>query len=1009
MKVLFLHLSDMNFDESKSYDVSMISKIVSSLRPSITGIEHCIIIVTGDLSFSGSSSQFYYVRKFFSELRKGILLNYRAIKEIVFLVVPGNHDVDLSSMEYRPSDYEEIEKTNDYESKIEKEMAKQKEFVRLSKMFGCFEEGRLVCKKLLEFNGSSLQINLINTACFSSRVQDQGFHYLSNADLEYLAEKNDNDFVITVMHHPVEWFTERMRKRLECILYTQSDLIFVGHEHYENSLLIENKNSKVNIIAGGRLSDRGDWSNSEIHISILDINTREFATKKYMLDENKIVYGEQDSSVIILKKNRLNVIGLKVNEGFLSSLSIDKYKISKCVDQYYVFPLLVEENIRDERRVPKEIDTLTSFLTYLAENKVVLISGKSGAGKTLFAYTVYKSLIEKGICIILNGRDIGRDIEKAITSAFEISYSQKSTDYQLFTQTPIDNLSIVIDDYDRIELRQLEKIEDYLSKHFKYIIKLVNDNIDVDINSRLRKQSISNSSSLLHLEPFYYDKRKCLITKIVNLVVDDPLQDKESIIDTLFDFLSKQRMAYNKNPDFIVQFSKHYCKNIGETINNNGNIFSIVFESNIVSLLSPNAKMYSVDKILLVLDKIAFGIFRTKEYPISIRMIESIIHQYNDEYDSNVGTFDFINLLIDSSIIKPFGPDLFIFTDRNYLSYFIAREIRRKCMEDNDYEDFVHVMDHSYISLYADVLLFITYIVDSSNFIKQIMDHAEKSVKEWKEFCLENNDISYLIGSFSEAIKPFEEGDREKEEERRKNQERQESKKTELINDSSIFELEKEELGFVQKVTRSISMMIILSRTLPSFEHIMKKQEKRKCVELIYSMPLYIFEAWAKTVDEISASLINEIKILYENEYRSEKQNWKPLSDDDALRQLRWDSTSLLLDLMNVAIGNSSRQNTWSYIDSFEYNNNTMYSIEHLMGIGRIDKVEPFIKESLRMVEDEKELIAKEMIRRVAKHYMVVSKKISRDEIQKMNDKLFNRQLNTAKITFEHNKNVARG
>ena len=1008
MKLLFLHLSDMHFDDSKNYDESIVSKIVSSLRPSIEGIEYCFIVVTGDLSFSGSSTQYASIRKFFSDLRKCISRSYRSIKEIVFLVVPGNHDVDLGEGEFKSSDYETIEKANNYDSMVECELMKQKEFIKLSKMLGCYEDNKLVCKKTYNYYDSTLQINLINTACFSSRAQDQGFHYLSDDDLAYLSEKNGSDYVITLMHHPIAWFTERMRKRLENVLYTQSDLIFVGHEHYENSLNIGNRNSRVSIIAGGQLSNKGNWTGSEIHVSTLDLDTREFVTKSFVLDGSETVYEKHNHDVILLNKNRLNDIGLSVKDDFLSILNLDKYKISKYIDDYFVFPLLVEENIKEERIVPKEIDKLINFIKYVEENNEVLISGKSGAGKTVLANIIFKNLAEKKICILLNGKDIGKDLERAIKLAFESSYSKKSIDYQLFTQTPVDSLSIVVDDYDKIDLKQLDEIEEYLSKHFRYIVKFVNDSIDVDINSRLKKQSVSNSCSLLHIEPFYLDKRKSLVSNIVNLVVDDPLQDRESIMDTLLDFLSKQRMAYNRNPDFIVQFSKYYCKHIGETINNNGIVFSIVFESNIVSLLSPNAKKYYVDKILLILDKIAFSIFHSKEYPFSMHLIDSVIKQYNDEYDSDVGTFDFTGLLVDSNIIKSISPDMFVFTDRNYLSYFIAREIRRKCIEDNDYKDFVHVMEHSYLSLYADILLFITYIVDSSNFIMQIMEHAEKAVKEWSEFSLENNDISYLIGSFSEAIKPYEEGDRQKNEERRKKQEKEESDRWEEENDASIFELENENLGLVQKLTRSISMMVILSRTLPSFEHLMKKQDKKKCVELIYSMPLLIFEAWAKHVDKISSLLIDEIKLLNDNEYRSENQNWKPLSDDDALRQLRWDSTSLLLDLMNASLGNSTRQNTWNYIDLFNYNISSMYSIEHLMAIGRIDKVELFIKESLRLVENEKQLIAKEMIRRVAKHYMVVSKKISRDEIQRINDKLFNRRLNTAKIAFEHKKNVSR-
>ncbi len=57
------------------------------------------------------------------------------------------------------------------------------------------------------------------------------------------------------------------------------------------------------------------------------------------------------------------------------------------------------------------------------------------------------------------------------------------------------------------------------------------------------------------------------------------------------------------DPDFIVQFTKYYCNNIGETIKNDGEIFSKVFEANIVSLLKPYAKKMSVDKILIIMDK----------------------------------------------------------------------------------------------------------------------------------------------------------------------------------------------------------------------------------------------------------------------------------------------------------------------------------------------------------------------------------------------------------------------
>ncbi len=1004
MKILFLHLSDMHFDCSENYDENKIKAITSTIQPYSNEIGDCFIIISGDLSFSGKKNQFISIRKFISALRRSISQKYTNLTDVNVLIVPGNHDVDYDKGEWKSDDLAQIEEKNTYESLVLKELEKQENYIATAKMFNCFEDNKLVCVRKFSYEGHSIRFNLINTACFSSRVEDQGFHFITNGDIESLGVTDDCDIVITVMHHPHHWFTERIRKQVENSLYEESDLIYLGHEHYENSMSIENRKAKTHLLSGGKLSNQGNWVDSEIHLSIIDLDTRELRTHKYRLDSSQCVYTEKDSEVLVLQKNRKNSLGISLNRDYIMKLSgtVSDYDI-------FVFPLLTENGkYEGEGRLPKELNSIDELLNYIIVHKHIIIEGKSDSGKSLLALHVFEALSSRKLTLLINGNDLSGNFESTIRDAFEKEYSQDFAQYQKLKQSSPDDLAIVIDDFDCIDERKVVLFRTYVEQHFNTIIEFRKDEIDIEIEKRLKKRQDSEEIQVFHIEPFFSDRREALIRKVVDSSITDSLQDKEKTISFLCDYLYRQRNVYNKNPRFIVQLTKYYCNNIGEPIYNNGSIFSKVFESNIVSMIKHQSGKLSVDKIFILLDKIAYGIFINQEYPISLISITKIINAYNEEYDSKVDTVDLLHLLEESNIFKKTDIDKYCFSERNYLSYFIAREIKRICIEEDDYSVFMEIMNHAYSGFYADILLFITYMVDNLKIIRMLIDYAKSSVDEWSEYYIGDQEISFMRGSFSEAIRPYSEEDKKKEAERREQQERRENQSIVSQNDSSIFTLNKKELTLLDKISRSISMMVIMSRTLPAFEHLMKKDEKEQCVDLIYKMPLKIFKCWAKIVNEMSASLIDDIKKYYEIEYGNQKQNFKPLTDDKALKILRWDASSLLLDLMNASIINATKDNTWIYLDKNQYKANNLNSIEHLMGVGCLDRVEAFIKDAENTFTSNDDFLVKEMTQRVAKHYMVTSKNIKRESIQRLNKKLFNNSLKTARITMEQRRNASR-
>lgn len=995
----------MHFCDGENFKTENVKAITNALNQSMSNVVSILVIISGDITYSGKKEQGVQFEKFLDSLKYEMKNRYN-IQDFYVVLVPGNHDVDYDKGKLNHETLDNIAKENKYEEYISQEIEKQIEFYSLANKYDCFPDKSLIHQRNINLYSKRIRINLVNTAIFSSLEEDQGYHYLPDKEIQMLLEQQETDFIISVMHHPHHWYYWRCKKLLEEALYSRSDIIFVGHEHYESTMNISSQEMSVNIFSGGMLCDRGDWNSSEFHVGILDLDTRKYISRKYVWNSVNKIYEEKKVKEMILSKNRYNQLGLFVKKKFLNELTEDKYMIAQNIQEYFVFPLLTEEiSSEDNKPMPKEINSMDAFMSMLHLNSKIVISGISDSGKSILAKSIYTELSSAKVTLFIKGSEVIKNIERNFKIAFEDAYSDESVHYEAFKQMLPENLAIIIDDADNVHPSIQNNFFDYVSKHFGTIIETYQIEVDVDIKNRLKKRATHRDFVYYNIEPFYSDKRKLLVTNIVHQCVKNDVDAQGRIISLLCDVLTKQKYLYGWNPDFIVQFAKYYCNNIGETLHNDGNIFSKVFEANIVQLIKPYARKITVDKVLMVLDKIAYGIYKNKEYPVSMGRVHEAIESYNNDYASKINTNDFLNLLIDAKILKKYD-DKFLFFDRNYLAYFVAREIKRKCLEEAEYEQFNHIINYSYSGLNADILLFVTYITDNLNIIRMIMNDLEHMTQSWKEFDLQKINIPFLTDSVEQIIHPYRDSDKKIAETQQIESEKKEAQVILNENNSSIFDKEDDALDSMQEIIRGISLMIILARTLPSFEHLMKKSDKEKCVKLIYTLPLKIFEKLAREINSISQELILEIKNFHEYEYRKDKSNAPQLEDSQALRILKWEVTSILLELMNAAISNATRENTNYFIDSFfPYGDNLTYKIEHIMGLARRDDVVHFMSETTSMFSKTNNILAKNMIQRITKNFIINSKKIKSPEIDHLNSKLFQNSLHQSRILLEQGKN----
>lgn len=345
MKLIFLHLSDMHFKNKNSYSKDNVDNIVTSLRQHCIGSDGLIIILSGDLTHSGYYSETKEVECFINDLRDKILQKYH-FEDISILAVPGNHDMNLKVGQLSPEALDKIKNDGIYQHSLQDELKKGKNGIKLCRTYGCLlEQGSLISIKHISFGKVSLRFNLINTAPFSLSDKDKGFHYLSDADMDKLLEKSEDQFNFTIMHHPHQFFEWSVCNRLEENLISGSDAIFVGHEHYSKCRALSGEDSTVNIYSAGMLCNAGNWDNSEFYIGELDTDNREYNLTRYKWSLEDEIYISTSLNKKKLGNSKTNNLGIHVNSEYIKWLLSDvKYEISSNLLDYYVFPLLEEES-----------------------------------------------------------------------------------------------------------------------------------------------------------------------------------------------------------------------------------------------------------------------------------------------------------------------------------------------------------------------------------------------------------------------------------------------------------------------------------------------------------------------------------------------------------------------------------------------------------------------------------------------------------------------------------------
>jgi 3',5'-cyclic AMP phosphodiesterase CpdA len=249
--ITILHLSDIHFKKKKDENKKifreqvrggMIEAIKNHLTTREKGID--FVAVTGDIAFSGKEYQ--EAQSFFRDLKKVLPKNIR------FLVVPGNHDVDRSRIVEIFPIYENIIQKDIIEDFLgNKEHVKNfvnvkfRDFIKFAKelnpsLYNSKEDYFWVAN-FADEGVSFLGLN----SCWASKDDSDrykialGYPQLIKA-LGQSTQKNK----ILLMHHPLyNWFYEKDFEECENVIFRNCSLVLHGHTHRDNAKALNDPDS----------------------------------------------------------------------------------------------------------------------------------------------------------------------------------------------------------------------------------------------------------------------------------------------------------------------------------------------------------------------------------------------------------------------------------------------------------------------------------------------------------------------------------------------------------------------------------------------------------------------------------------------------------------------------------------------------------------------------------------------------------------------------------------------
>jgi hypothetical protein len=907
MTIALIQLSDIHINNFRNEALDRASNIRSAVRSCIESPELVVLLYTGDIAFSGKQEQYHLANEFCSEL-KALFENDGIATSEHF--IPGNHDLDFGPSEDELRDMANAKAKQDVGSlsitgTLTQRLLDQQNaffaFVAARKGAPLDSQQRLFRKERIRYEHLTIDVNLFNTA-FTSTLDEQPGSLVFPDQVVPGDILTDGDLVISLLHHPLHWLEPANSRKLRKFVESGCDLIFTGHEHLPDAFVkLKTKEEQNGYIEGSALHNPP--SKSAFNVVEVSFIERRFSVTTCTW--NGTLYSPGSPRDLPLVRH-LYSSGSKfrTTDEFAKCLEdpgtfyTHSHKKDLLLSDFFVLPTLRKDKSEDGIRAFVEGADCFKFLR---ESTKITIVGEESSGKTALAKMLYKHYLSDTsyVPLFLNAGDFEnlgpKNVRAVIRKAFVQQYGDTRIDN--FAQLEPSAKVLIIDDWQEVHFNA--KGQARLMQHFKSLF----GRIACFTTEWLPIEQMTEPEE--H-EQALADFDRCSLPEFGvrlrgKLIEQWHLIGQEfTISDDDLAYLVKQSenrinaiLEKNFLPSFPFVVLTLLQADDSQTGNANLGSYGHLYEVLITRRLGESSdKMTDLGMKYTYISRLAYFIFSTDRYRVSVDEIRQLHESYCSEYGQSVDLPKMLHELEEAQIIS-IDADSVRFRYRACYCYFVAKYFQENLASEGEVlrQQLRDIADRVYFEDYANIVVFFVFLTKDPLIIDQIVGNADKIYSELTPFNF-TSDVSFMNNLLKETPKRLmESSDPQQNRDKFRQQQDDDEQEDAKGHQSDEPQTREQKLAYsegladVEKVSFAFRNQRILGHILRNFTGVLKKEPKKQLAHASYKLALRVMKrvmlAIEQNLEPFRAQLAEVIK---QRRAAEAKDEYDLVSDDELKR-----------------------------------------------------------------------------------------------------------------------------
>lgn len=752
-----VHLTDVHFSENVNLILERTDKMVRAINSVLVPNEPIIMIINGDIAFSGKEAEYHVAQKFFDHIRDAINAENASSCEI--MLVPGNHDCEFSGSQIvREKLLSSLDVTS---SNVDKEIYEaivdvQKNFFNFSQRYNCpIDKSQFCTLHEVECDGKKILFLLLNSA-WMSQINEQPGKLFAPCNLLPYVSSEEFDCVFAVMHHPYGWF--HPDNAIDFLNYIRRtvDVLMLGHEHRKD--YFQTTNGKWSIVeCRGKELQSDDAANSSFSVYRFEQSLQEITCYTFSWNTNVGQYERIEETPIPFMRNSLiESASISPNRNYLQHIAdpgmiinhfdADEVKLS----DLFCWPFLERLSFEEKASITNENLIKHNIPDILLQSHISVVIGDSLSGRTSLAKMLFKSFLQHSECCLLcEGKQLTTykivNIRKILEEVFQNEYDESSL--ETYRQLSANQRILIIDNFQDIPYHdeRRSKILSALLNDFQHIIVFSDSSLEMQIVCSKIEHFNDLRIEMYGILNFGNQKRRELVKKWYSL--GNEYAEGDRSIEELIDQACGKIDILLGSSGGIVPALPIYLINILQNIDSmepySGSQYGFLYESLINKSLSKIGNRYrnsgSVNIDINVLSKLAFEILREGKRTFSRIDLHEVVSSFEKQMKVSVDGAEILSKMHEAKIIREVDNNVYRFRYPYIFYFFAGRYIAYHLKDSEVKEQLEYMSDRLYNETYGNIIIFVCHFANNVTVIEDILLHAYETLNEYDIFDFEKH------------------------------------------------------------------------------------------------------------------------------------------------------------------------------------------------------------------------------------------------------------------------------